>query len=152
MLQFPKVLPFYPIHANALYLNNFGGALVVYMWMKGAPKIVHDHIYRTFIDNRCARYFVTSTKCNEGKLKEDGLKYWGQIKGSHSQCKGTMAIYIYSKVNEKKISSLNDLLPTVTSMQVRCAFELGQKFYNFKPKKKEESIKELIKRIKEVEE
>ena len=48
--------------------------------------------------------------------------------------------------------SLNYLLPTVTSTQVRYAFEFGGKFRNFTLKKKEGSMKELIKRIKEVEE
>ena len=87
-------LPFYPIYGDAMQLNNFGGALFVYMWMTGVPQNVHDHIYRTFIEDIYARYFVTSTKRNEDELKEDGLKSRVKLQGKHSQSKGTITFYI----------------------------------------------------------
>ena len=138
ILQEPGVLPFYPIYGDANKLNNFGGASVVYMWMKGAPPSVHDHIYFTFLQDINARYFITSQKRDSKEYIADGLKFQGQVQGCHSgTSSGKVTFYFYSKLRDNLSRKMEYLFPTTTSMQVKSAFEFGGKFHNVKPKEKD---------------
>ena len=119
--------------------------------MKGAPPEVHNHVYRTFIEDKQARYFVTSIKYGGKQLTDDGLKISETVRGNHAMGEGSMTFHIYNKINDKKSSSLNWLFPTMESMQVRSAFEFGGKFQYFTHKKRRND-KKLIKRVSEIEE
>ena len=119
--------------------------------MKGAPDKVHDHIYKTFVEDCHARYFVTSRKKKLEQLDKDGLQLRGQLTGHHSMCSSTMALFFYSKVVGGKVSpSYGEFFPSVSSLQVKEAFNFCGKFHNTKQKQKKILMEELIKRVRQV--
>ena len=119
--------------------------------MKGSPPEVVDHVYKMFIEDCHARYFVTSAKHDKKKLDEDGLKRRGILGGKHSKGSSTIQLYIYSEgIGNNKSPLLNKLFPLVSSLQVRSAFEFFGKFHNTPKDRKKELMKELIKRVNQV--
>ena len=60
-------------------------------------------------------------------------------------------LYVYSKgIGDKKSPLLNQLFPSVSSMQVKSAFDFCGKFYSTRKDRKEELMKEIIKRVKQI--
>ena len=151
-MQYPGVLPFYPIHGDANKLVDFGGALVVYMWCKGAPETFHDHIYNTFVKDEIALYFITSHARTDSELKKDGLVRRGRVSGTHAKGPGNMTFYFFSKENKDKSFSIDGLFTSIPNMQVEHAFKFGGNFHNMLKDLKEEVMNELIKRISEIKE
>ena len=127
-------------------------ALGIYMWCRGALETTHDHIYETFVKDQIAQYFITLQKRTENKLKKDGLKRRGKVVGTHARGKGNMTFHIFSKINQQKSFLIDDMLPTVSSMQVEHAFIFGGRFHNLNKKLKVEVMNELIKRAGEIKE
>ena len=122
------------------------------MWCRGAPETTHDHIYETFVKDQIVQYFITSQKRTDNKLKKDGLICRGKVVGTHARGKGNMTFHIFSKINQQKYFLIDDMLPTVSSMQVEHAFIFGKRFHNLNTKLKVEVMNELIKRAGEIKE
>ena len=53
-------IPFVPILGNALSLNNFGGADIVFSFIRGADSDLHYHLLNLFSKEKQANVFVTN--------------------------------------------------------------------------------------------
>ena len=72
-------IPFVPIHGNALFLNNFGGADIVFSFLRGTDSNLHYHLLNLFSKEKQANVFVTSQKYTEDYLSTFGLERIAQL-------------------------------------------------------------------------
>ena len=120
--QMPKnhtTLPYIPLKADALTLSSFGGAEVIYNWCRGAPVVLMDNIYQSFIkDSRC-KILITSEDYPDVVLKRDNLKRIQQVKGEFHG--SSMELYFYAKYKtHSKLMEIN--LNNATDAKIRRSF------------------------------
>ena len=142
IIQNKSGLPFYPILGDATKLTHFGGALVVYMWIKGVAPKVHEKVLKTFLADRYAMYFITAEKISN-------LTLCDKVNCRFSMCKefGNMTLYIYSKKDQKGKKKVTDgeIYPSPESLEVEHGFKLHGWFHNLTTEETKEKIKKLVK-------
>ena len=83
--------PFYPVFGDGQDLQDFGGAEIIYAWIQGAPKDLHQHLFDTFLEDQNAHVFV-------GDYRELGHKtYRTSLECQMSHGGGSRTLYFYVK-------------------------------------------------------
>jgi len=99
----PNYLPFVPIKGNTIEITSFGGATVVYAWIKGARNALVNHLMSILENDKQVKIFITNTKYSKEEMIEIDMKLVQVFQG-----KGTapMTIYFYAKHDLKSNKNL----------------------------------------------
>ena len=134
-------LPYIPLKADALTLCAFGGAEVVYSWCNGAPVILMDKIYQTFIKDSTCKILITSEFYPNVDLKRDKLKRVQQVKGVFHG--SSMELYFYAKYEtHSKFMEINS--NDATNAKIRESFKKASQFKNMHRSMKSKEYVEMI--------
>ena len=68
-------IPFASIEGDILHLKNFGGARVIYAWIKGTGDYVRNYAYNLFLNDEEAEIFITDFKLDEHPNVKLAKKY-----------------------------------------------------------------------------
>ena len=101
--------PFIPIHGDAYNLKGFGGARIVYMWIKGVAPDLEDYLINVFINDKHAMYLVTHVPARLNKELET-LRLVKSFIGSFAKSSSKMQMHIYAK---KELTMSNDHIKKV---------------------------------------
>lgn len=106
--------PFIPINGNAHDLKNFGGARIVYMWIKGAYVTLEDDMIELFCKDEHAMYLVTHVTTVDNR-QLNTLRHVAEFKGKFASSENSMNIHIYAK---DKINMSNDHIKEVNGEEL----------------------------------
>ena len=101
--------PFIPIHGDAYSLAGFGGARIVYMWIKGVTPDLEDFLINVFINDKHAMYLVTHVPARHNEELKT-LRLVKTFTGSFAKSSSKMQMYIYAK---KELNMSNDHIKKV---------------------------------------
>ena len=134
-------LPYIPLKADALTLSAFGGAEVVYNWCRGAPVVLMDKIYQSFIKDSTCEILITSEFYPNVVLKRDNLKRIQQVKGEFHG--SSMELYFYAKYKtHSKLMEINS--NDATDAKIRKSFKKASQFKNMHRSMKSKEYVEMI--------
>ena len=116
--------PFYPVFGDGRHLKDFGGAEIIYAWIEGAPCDLHQHLFKTFVEDKHAHVFV-SDYC-----EPDHDTYRTSLECRMSHKGGSRTLYFYVKTGPmervRDRNSIND--EDSVKNKVRIAFCRLKKF------------------------
>ena len=132
-------IPFLPVIGDGLHLKNFGGAQLIYAWIEGAPRNLHQHLFDTFQLDKHAHVFV-SDYCNTNHIT-----YRTSLRCTMSHKGGNRTLYFYVKKGLMKRDRDRSLIidEDTVDNQVRIAFRKLKKFRQSSDKTIE-NLKEII--------
>lgn len=145
----PSELPFIPIHGNAKSLDNFGGARLVYCWLKGANEELIHHLFDLFVEDSWAMYFIAN-----GNYEKHAAVVKGKVikldflDGNFAFSNRKMRLFIYRKKSLcfttrhiKMNKNQNGL-----SFQIMNSIKVYKNIYNLSKEKKRIAISKLFKK------
>ena len=91
-----KNMPFIPIHGDAYDLEDFVGARIVYIWLKGATPDLLELMITKFLEDENAMYLVTHATRNHFKGLQT-LRYIDNYDGGFSCATQISKMHIYAK-------------------------------------------------------
>ena len=144
--KYPISIPFLPLLGNAYALTNFGGAFIIYSWLKGAEPNLYYLLFKIFVKEKSCMYFVTQFKYGSSLLTDNDItKRSVKLKGSMAGSGRHFTLFFYSKKKErvKRCKNYKQEDDGIGG-DIMKAF---QKFNTFNAKSKErkmEFIKELM--------
>lgn len=132
-------IPFLPVIGDGLHLKNFGGAQLIYAWIEGAPRNLHQHLFETFQLDIHAHVFV-SDYCNTNHIT-----YRTSLRCTMSHKGGNRTLHFYVKKGLMKRDRDRNLIidEDTVDNQVRIAFRKLKKFRQTSDKTIE-NLKEII--------
>ena len=135
-------IPYIPLKANGLDLCSLGGAEVLYSWCRGAPPILMEKLYQTFVKDSTCIVLITSEWYHFSILKRDNLRQGAKLNGQfHS---GTMVLYFYVKKSQTSCFPKTESKDLITT-KIQQSFLKAAQFKKMpKPKKSKEYVQLLI--------
>ena len=135
-------IPYIPLKANGLDICSLGGAEVLYSWCRGAPPILMEKLYQTFVKDSACIVLITSESYHISILERDNLRQGGKFNGQFQG--GTMVLYFYVKefqTSHGPKAESKDLI----ARKIQQSFLKAAQFKKMpKPKKSKEHVQLLI--------
>ena len=141
--RFGEKIHHLPIFGNAEDLTDFGGATVVYSWIKGAGACLENKVFNKWVEDKESKIMFTSRDYTRNfTVDQKKFKYHSKFTGEMEKSTNTFTIYVYTKCEKIVRNRISRYIESkgMLSKAVRKAFVLSNTYKGLKKDQKSTSL------------